>query len=204
MYPVKIPAIIKPFAKDLLWSVDTKEKILYLTFDDGPIPGVTDKVLDTLKEHNAKATFFCLGRNVELHQDLFERLIDEGHTVGNHSYNHPDGWKTPLITYTKNALQTDKIFKATFFRPPYGRITMAQSAMLKKRFRIVMWHVISGDFDQSISKEKCLENVLNNSEKGSIVVFHDSLKASPNMHYALEGTLKHFAELGYRFDVLPQ
>ncbi len=202
MYPVKIPAIIKPFAKDLLWSVDTKEKILYLTFDDGPIPGVTDKALDTLKEYDAKATFFCLGKNVEMHPGLFQRILDEGHTVGNHSYNHPDGWKTPLISYVKNALQTDKIFKTPLFRPPYGRITMAQSAMLKKRFRIVMWHVISGDFDLTISKEKCLQNVLGNSEKGSIVVFHDSLKAAPNMHFALEGTLKHFAASGYRFHAI--
>jgi len=202
MYPVKIPAIVKPFAKDLLWAVDTQEKILYLTFDDGPIPGVTDKVLDTLKNYNAKATFFCLGKNVEQHRSLFERVIEEGHTVGNHSYNHPDGWKTPLITYAKNALQTDKIFKAKLFRPPYGRITLAQSAMLKKRFQIVMWHVISGDFDQSISKEKCLYNVLNNSEKGSIIVFHDSHKAATNMHYALEGTLKHFDALGYRFHAI--
>lgn len=202
MYPVKIPSIIKPFAKDLLWTVDTQEKILYLTFDDGPIPDVTDKVLGTLKEYNAKATFFCLGKNVEAHPELFARIQEEGHAIGNHSYNHPDGWKTPLITYAKNVLQTDKIFKAKLFRPPYGRITLAQSAMLKKRFQIVMWHVISGDFDQSISKEKCLDNVLSNAEKGSIIVFHDSLKAASNVHFALEGTLKHFAAQSYRFHAI--
>lgn len=199
MYPVKIPALIKPFAKDLLWTVQTPDDNLYLTFDDGPTPGVTDKVLDILNQYNAKACFFCLGKNVAAHPELFTRIIEEGHSVGNHSYSHPNGWKTHLLPYLKNVLEADRIFKAQFFRPPYGKITMAQSAALRKRFRIVMWHVLSGDFDQSISKEDCLNNVLSNASKGSIVVFHDSLKAAPNMFYALEETLKHFSEKNFHF-----
>lgn len=203
MYPVKIPSIIKPFAKDLLWKVDTQEPVLYLTFDDGPTPEVTEEVLKTLDEFNAKATFFCLGKNVEANPDLFALIKAAGHTIGNHSYNHPDGWKTSTITYVKNALRAQQSIASTYYRPPYGRISMAQSTLLKKRFKIVMWHVISGDFDSSITKEKCLDNVVSNAERGSIIVFHDSVKAAPHLHYALRGTLEHFAALGYRFEALP-
>jgi peptidoglycan/xylan/chitin deacetylase (PgdA/CDA1 family) len=203
MYPVKIPSIIQPFAKDLLWKVDTQEPILYLTFDDGPTPGVTEEVLKTLSEFNAKATFFCLGKNVEAHPELYEQIKAAGHTIGNHSYNHPDGWKTSTITYAKNALQAQQFIQSEYYRPPYGRISMAQSSMLKKRFKIVMYHIISGDFDQSITKEKCLDNVVRYAEAGSIIVFHDSLKASAHVHYALRGTLERFASLDYRFEALP-
>ncbi|HEY8404080.1 MAG TPA: polysaccharide deacetylase family protein [Flavobacteriales bacterium] len=203
MYPVKIPAIIQPFAKDLLWKVDTHEPVLYLTFDDGPTPGVTEDVLQVLHQYQAKATFFCLGKNVEAHPELFAQIKAAGHTIGNHSYNHPDGWKTSAIAYAKNALRAQQFIQSVYYRPPYGRISRAQSSLLKKRFKIVMYHIISGDFDPSITKEKCLDNVLHYAEKGSIIVFHDSIKASAHVHYALRGTLEHFSKLGYRFEALP-
>lgn len=199
MYSVKSPSLLRYFSKDLLWKIDTKEKVIYLTFDDGPVPVVTEKILDILKHYHAKATFFCLGKNVENHPSLFQRIQMEGHAVGNHTYNHVNGWKISLFSYLKNVILTEKVFEAKLFRPPYGKITPAQIRLIKKRYRIVMWHVISYDYDASISSEKCLENVVQNAREGSIVLFHDSVKASPNVYYALEGTLKYFSSLGYEF-----
>ncbi len=199
MYPVKIPSIILPFAKDLLWKIDTTRNELYLTFDDGPTPGVTDKILDQLRAYQAHATFFCLGKNVEAYPHLYQRILAEGHVVGNHSYDHPDGWKTGTFRYAKNVLRADGLLRAPLFRPPYGRISPAQSALLRQRFRIVMYHIISGDFDTSLSPQQCLSNVIEHAQSGSIVVFHDSLKASANVHFALEGTLQHFSSLGFSF-----
>ncbi len=197
MYLVKTPDIIKPFAKDFLWQVKTTAKEIYLTFDDGPVPGVTDVVLDLLKEYNAKATFFCLGKNVESHPELYERILHDGHTVGNHTYDHPDGWKTGNFSYFRNILKASRSIDTTLFRPPYGRITPNQVSALKKRFTPVMWSVLSADYDNSIDGAQCLQNVLNNVDNGSIVVFHDSLKAKKNMLFALEGSLRYFNEDGY-------
>jgi peptidoglycan-N-acetylglucosamine deacetylase len=199
MYLVKTPSILKPLARELLWKVETTDRDIYLTFDDGPTEGVTEKVLDRLKEYDAKATFFCLGKNVETNHALFSRIRSEGHTVGNHSFNHPDGWKTGTLTYVKNALTAGKLIDTKFFRPPYGRITPTQVAALKKKYTIVMWHVLSGDFDKTISPEKCLDNVIHNVEPGSIIVFHDSIKAAPNMHYALDHSLRILKNQGYIF-----
>jgi peptidoglycan/xylan/chitin deacetylase (PgdA/CDA1 family) len=203
MYIVKTPSIIKPFAKDFLWQVPTTEKEIYLTFDDGPTPGVTDIALDLLKASNAKATFFCLGKNVEAHSELFSRIKKEGHSIGNHSWDHPDGWKTHDVSYLKNVLRASKVIDSKLFRPPYGRITPKQIGALKHRFKAVMWTVLSADFDTTITPEKCLENVLNNIDNGSIVVFHDSIKAKTNMLYALEHSLQFFNEEGYTLRALP-
>lgn len=202
MYLVKTPSILKPLAKDLIWKIDTTDNVIYLTFDDGPTPGVTEKVLDILEQHNAKATFFCLGKNAEANPELFSQLTLSGHSVGSHSYSHQDGWKTGTYSYVKDALKGNRKINSTIFRPPYGHITLAQSNALKKRFKIVMWDVISGDFDKNITSEKCLGNVINNTESGSIVVFHDSLKAAEKMLNVLPQFLKHFRELGFRFDAL--
>ncbi len=197
MYFVKTPSIIKPLGRDFLWNYPRDKKELYLTFDDGPTPGVTEQVLDMLKAYDAKATFFCIGKNVEQHPELFRRLKDEGHTVGNHSFSHPDGWKSCTFSYAKDVLKANEQIQSALFRPPYGHITLGQSSLLKKKFRIVMWDVLSGDFDQIISKEKCLSNVIKNVQNGSIVVFHDSMRASANMLYAVERSLKYFMDEGY-------
>lgn len=204
MYIVKTPSILKPFARDFLWQVKTDKKEIYLTFDDGPTPGVTDKALDLLKEHEAKATFFCLGKNVQFFPELYNRIIEEGHAVGNHSWDHPDGWKTHDVAYLKNILEASRIISSNLFRPPYGRITPSQVGALKSRFLPVMWTVLSGDFDHSITPEKCLDNVLNNIENGSIVVFHDSVKAKKNMLYTLEKSLEYFQTDGYTLPTLSQ
>ncbi len=197
MYLVKTPSIIKPIAKDFLWNISTSEKEIYLTFDDGPTPGVTNIVLDLLKKYSASATFFCLGKNVEAHPEIFARIKSEGHSIGNHTWDHPDGWKTHDISYLKNVLKASQQISGKLFRPPYGRITPAQVNAIKKRYLPVMWSVLSADFDKSISKEQCLDNVLNNVENGSIIVFHDSEKAKKNMLYALEESLLFFTSEGY-------
>ncbi|MFN5620686.1 MAG: polysaccharide deacetylase family protein [Flavobacteriales bacterium] len=202
MYFVKTPDVLKPLAKDLLWHVHTTRKEIYLTFDDGPTPGVTEQALDILRAYNAHATFFCLGKNVELYPSIFERITAEGHTVGNHSYDHPDGWKTAPFSYLRNVTRAGNFISSSLFRPPYGRITPAQVSALKKRYTLVMWDVLSADFDLNKTPEQCLKHVTENGKPGSIVVFHDSVKAERNMRFALEGSLAYFSEQGYIFRAL--
>lgn len=202
MYLVKTPALLKPLAKDLLWHIDTQAREVYFTFDDGPTPGVTEHALDLLQRFQAKATFFCLGKNVEAHPSLYARIVSEGHSIGNHSYNHPDGWKTATMAYLRNALLAARSIDSNLFRPPYGRITPAQVSALKKRYQLVMWDVLSADFDQQKTPEQCLAHVTAHVQPGSIVVFHDSEKAKTNMLYALEGSLEFLSAQGYIFRAL--
>ena len=202
MYLVKTPSLLKPLAKDFLWHVSTTEREVYFTFDDGPTPGVTDEVLSLLARYDAKATFFCLGKNAEEHPEFMSRIQREGHTIGNHTYDHPDGWKTNQLAYLRSVIRANASIHSTLFRPPYGRITPAQSSALKKRFQLVMWDVLSADFDTSKSPEQCLENVVKHVQPGSIVVFHDSLKAAKNMLFALEGSLEYLSKEGYIFRAL--
>ncbi|MFN0030754.1 MAG: polysaccharide deacetylase family protein [Flavobacteriales bacterium] len=197
MYFVKTPSIIKPLGRDFLWNYSRDKREVYLTFDDGPTPRVTEQVLELLNMYNAKATFFCIGKNAEQHTKLFQKIRDEGHATGNHSYSHQDGWKTCTFSYLKDALRGNEKIQSSLFRPPYGHITLSQASLLKRKFQLVMWDVISGDFDQRISKEKCLRNVIENVQNGSIVVFHDSVKASSNMMFAVERSLKHFTDEGF-------
>lgn len=202
MYLAKTPSIIKPFTKDLVWNIDTREQVLYLTFDDGPIPEVTEWVLDLLAEYEAKGTFFCIGDNVLKHPEVFARVIKEGHGLGNHTFNHLNGWKVEDASYLENTQRCAEQVKTALFRPPYGRIRRSQVAALKQAYHLIMWDVLSADFDPTITSEKCLKNVVDNAEKGSIVVFHDSIKASNHLYHALPRTLDHFSKLGYRFETL--
>ena len=202
MYLVKTPSLLKPFAKDLLWHVSVDKREVYFTFDDGPTPGVTETALDLLKQYGAKATFFCLGKNAEAYPELFARVAAEGHAIGNHTYDHPDGWKTSQLGYLRNVIRGKASIQSTLFRPPYGRITPAQVNALKNHFRLVMWDVLSADFDISNTPQQCYENVVKNVTPGSIVVFHDSLKAQSNMLFALERSLEHLSREGYIFRAL--
>jgi peptidoglycan/xylan/chitin deacetylase (PgdA/CDA1 family) len=202
MYLVKTPSLLKPLSKDLLWHVSTSEQTVYFTFDDGPTPGVTESALELLKHYDAQATFFCLGKNVEAHPTLFHRIMQEGHAVANHTYDHPDGWKTNQVAYLRNVIMAQKTIRSNLFRPPYGRITPAQVSALKSRYRIVMWDVLSADFDAANTPQQCFENVVKNVTPGSIVVFHDSIKAQENMLYALEQSLLHLSREGYIFRAL--
>jgi peptidoglycan-N-acetylglucosamine deacetylase len=200
MYLVKTPNWLQSYFQDYTWKIDTSEKVLYLTFDDGPIPEVTPWVLKQLEVYNAKATFFCVGENIEKHPEIFQNLLIKGHSVGNHTYNHLNGWKTDKATYLKNTVQCAALMECHLFRPPYGRLTPAQAKALKLQYRIVLWDVLSGDFDPQITSEQCLQNILQNTENGSIIVMHDSLKAERHLIYVLPKVLAHFAELGFRFE----
>lgn len=202
MYLVKTPRLIQALMPAYTWKVPTSEKVLHLTFDDGPIPEVTPWVLDTLAQYNARATFFCVGQNVERHPTVFERLLAEGHTVGNHTFNHLNGWETENIAYFHNIRHCARFVKSPLFRPPYGKITPTQRAFLERHYHIVMWDVLSGDFDPTISPEHCLLNVTNNAGKGSIVVMHDSLKAEAKLRFILPRILKYYSAQGYRFEAL--
>lgn len=189
---------------DFVWRKPTSENVIYLTFDDGPIPDVTDWVLEQLAAHRAKATFFCIGDNVAKHPDVFQRVRAAGHAVGNHTFSHLNGWKTDDATYFDNIAQCQRVLPPTrLFRPPYGRITRSQAKVVGQSREIVMWDVLSGDFSPDLTPEVVLQKTLKYTEPGSILLFHDSLKARRNMAYALPRVLDHFGERGFRFDALP-
>lgn len=200
MYLTKTPYLLSALSrKQLLWSIDTQEKKLFLTFDDGPIPEVTPLVLNLLKNYNAKATFFMVGENATKYPDLAERVKNEGHCIGNHTYNHLNSWNTPLNDYINNVEKADTILHTRFFRPPYGKIRLRAIHLLNKKYKIVMWSVLSADFDINISPETCFDNITKNVKSGSIIVMHDSIKAKKNMLYALEKTLLTYSNQGFSF-----
>jgi len=201
--PVKTPAIIPALFPNYVWSINTSNQELYLTFDDGPTPVVTNWTLDTLDTFNAKATFFCIGKNVEKYPEIYNEILLNGHAVGNHTQNHVKGWKASHQNYIKNVEEAKKHIDSSLFRPPYGKLTPKQGkTLLEKKFKIVMWDVLSMDWDTSISPETCLENVINKSNPGSIIVFHDSVKASVNLRHALPKVLEYFSEKGFEFKKL--
>lgn len=202
MFIAKTPAFLQFLLPGYTWRVPTAEKTLYLTFDDGPIPEVTTWIIKTLAEHDAKATFFCVGDNVRKHPEVFQQVLQAGHAVGNHTFNHLNGWNTNTVEYLQNVDKCGEVLSSNLFRPPYGRLKSAQKKALKADFRIIMWDVLSGDFSQKISPEKCLDNVLSNARPGSIIVLHDSLKAEHNLRFVLPRVLEHFSVRGYRFERL--
>ena len=223
MYLIKTPWLLKKFyPKALIWNKPRNQKTIYLTFDDGPIPIVTPFVLKTLKKFNAKATFFCIGENIVKHTEIFDQLKADGHSVGNHTFNHLKGWATEDRVYLENIRKCQEITKSSLFRPPYGRIKKSQiknlmalsyktqdnlqsspiSNLQTQISKIIMWDVLSGDFDTSLAPEKCLENVIKHTENGSIVVFHDSLKARERLEFALPKALEKWQAEGYQFAAL--
>ena len=204
---VKTNLIIKKLFPNSVWDIPTTEKKVYLTFDDGPTPEITQWVLEQLKHYDAKATFFCIGNNIEKYPELFQKTIAEGHAIGNHTFSHLKGWKTSNEDYLGNVklcqsqIPNPKSQISNLFRPPYGKIKPSQSKRLRKLgYKIIMWNLLSRDYDQSISQEQCLQNVLNNVETGSIIVFHDSLKAEHNLKYVLPKTLEFLKENGFVCD----
>jgi peptidoglycan/xylan/chitin deacetylase (PgdA/CDA1 family) len=197
MYLVKTPPIVKTIFADFVWHIDTDIKEVYLTFDDGPIPGLTPWVLDVLADFKSKATFFCVGENVKKNRSIFDRIVREGHTIGNHTYNHLNGWNTENEVYLQNVAECDKYMETNLFRPPYGKMKPSQSSLIKSEKTVVMWDVLSGDFDLSITKEKCLTNVIENYSQGSVIVFHDNIKAEEKLKYVLPSFLEHLAENGF-------
>jgi peptidoglycan/xylan/chitin deacetylase (PgdA/CDA1 family) len=205
MYLVKSPFFLRWYYPSLIWNKARSEKAIYLTFDDGPIPDVTDFVLKTLADYNVKGTFFCIGDNIRKHPEVYKRLVAGGHRIGNHTFNHLKGWKTKDDEYLNNVEACQSLTGSSLFRPPYGRIKKSQISGIKRIYpemQIIMWDVLTGDFDASISGEKCFQNVVNNTTNGSVIVFHDSLKAFDRLQYALPRTLKFFQKQGYTFKTL--
>jgi len=209
-YSIKANWWLKQFYPGCIWKIPVTEDILYLSFDDGPDPEITPWVLDVLKTFNAKATFFCVGKNVRDYPQIYSRILEEGHRTGNHSFSHLNGWKVPNKEYIDDIIKAREYIDSTLFRPPYGRISSFQRKLLtgksesrNKLFDIIMWDVLSGDFDLSMTAEKCKENVIKNAEKGSIVTFHDSRKAFPRLKEALPKVMEYFSEKGFRFETIP-
>ena len=202
-YFIKTPWLARKLFSEFTWKVETDQDDIYLSFDDGPHPEITPWVLDQLKTHNAKASFFCIGNNVQKYPDVYNRIIEEGHAVGNHTWSHMNGWKTNRANYLHDIEKATKYIHSSLFRPPYGRIRPVQAsgvaeAMQTKQARVIMWDVLSGDFDKNYSADQCIDNVLSNYVRGSIVVFHDSEKAFGNLKQALPAVLEHLRKEGFQ------
>ncbi len=210
MIPAKMPKLVKKIFPNYVWDFfsearTSSEKILYLTFDDGPVPEATEFVLNELKKYNAKATFFCIGDNVQKHATIFNKVIEEGHAIGNHTQHHLEGWKTDTKDYIQNILEAETFIKEhntqKLFRPPYGRIKKIQGKQLRTLgYHIIMWDVVAKDWRKDVSEEDCLKNILNHTVSGSIIVLHDSLKALKNVKYVLPKVLEYYSNAGFRFE----
>ncbi len=193
------PKFLRRLMPDLIWEIESSDSV-FLTFDDGPTPGITEWILSTLDKYNAKATFFLLGRNVEMYPELYQRIIDRGHAVGNHTYSHQKGWSMSLERYVEDVDFAQGLIDSNLFRPPYAHITPSQARFLARnhKYKLVMWDVLSRDYAQSLSPKGCLRNVTQYLQPGAIVVFHDSEKSFRNMSYALPRTLDKIKELGLK------
>jgi peptidoglycan/xylan/chitin deacetylase (PgdA/CDA1 family) len=204
MYLVKTNWWIrKLFPTEVTWKIRTDKKEVFITFDDGPHPTITPFVLACLKQHDAKATFFCIGKNVKASSRIYQQILAEGHSVGNHTYDHLNGWKSGDIVYFKNVILAGQLIDTDLFRPPYGRITKSQVKELVPDYKIIMWDVLSGDFDLNLSAQQCFDNVANNVGAGSVIVFHDSEKAFPRLEHALPRVLKYLSDQGYQMNRIP-
>ncbi|MFI3315859.1 MAG: polysaccharide deacetylase family protein [Rikenellaceae bacterium] len=197
-----VPLIIRRIFPSLIWNFKNKtsDDTLHLTFDDGPTPEVTTWVLDCLKKSDVKATFFCLAKNVEQYPAIFNRIVAEGHSVGNHSYSHQKGWGMSTGRYVADVDLADDFINSNLYRPPYGRITPRQAHRLSERYKLIMWDVLSCDYSGYCSSQRCLKNVLNGARNGSIIVFHDSEKAFKNLSYALPRAIEELKSRGFKFE----
>lgn len=196
------PQFLYRLFPDILFRIDVDEPVVYLTFDDGPEAEVTPKVLALLAEYQAKATFFCVGKQIEKHPDLFEQIKAEGHAIGNHSFGHPSGWQMKDRDYYADIQRANELVEASIFRPPYGRMTLKQRRYLSKHYKIVLWDVLSRDFSPRLKPENCLKRVMKHVQKGSVVLFHDSLQAWPNLSYTLPRLLACLSQKGYSFEAI--
>lgn len=207
---VKTNRFIKWIFPKYIWDIKNVDNKIYLTFDDGPIPEITEWILDILNKYEVKATFFCIGDNIEKHPEVFQKVIQNGHSIGNHTFNHLKGWNFSTEEYIENTLQCEKAItsnseivnlKSKIFRPPYGKIKPSQSNILRKLgYKIIMWDVLSVDYDKKISPEQCLENIIQNTVSGSIIACHDSLKAFKNLEYALPKAIEYLKNKGFVFE----
>lgn len=203
MYLLRLPRPVRWFLPEAIFDFGEPDTV-YLTFDDGPVPEVTPFVLGELSRYQAKGTFFVVGENVAKYPELYQQVMDQGHQSGNHTYHHLKGTDTPLEAYLEDIDQTNQLIRSVYFRPPYGKITRAQARFLKESgYKMVMWSLLSGDFDTGITPEKCLKNVLDHIRPGDVVVFHDSIKAEKNLRYVLPHVLAFCQEKGWKMKALP-
>ncbi len=203
-YPVRTPLWFQWLFPGFIWRYKPSEyKKIYLTFDDGPIPDITPWVLNQLSRFNAKATFFCVGANVKKNPEIYQQILDCGHQVGNHTFNHLNGWTVSTANYLNNVDLCSKYVKSPLFRPPYGKISPNQIKLLKENYKIVLWDVIAGDFDPLSSGEKTLKNIINNASDGSIVVLHDNIKSWDRLEFILPKVLKYYSDSGFSFESVP-
>lgn len=204
----RTPAILPLLYPSLIWRVAAPEKSVFLTFDDGPIPGPTEFVLETLEKFKIQATFFCIGENIKKHPGVFQKVLANGHAIGNHTYNHVNGWKTRVEEYEKNTFLCEEEImqhagvKSRLFRPPYGRISRNQIRSLHSSYNIIMWDVLSFDYNPSLNRDKALNDTIKATRKGSIVVFHDSHKAEKNVKFMLPRFIESCLQGGFHFDRL--
>jgi peptidoglycan/xylan/chitin deacetylase (PgdA/CDA1 family) len=203
MRPVRLPRILKKLYPEIIWDIPGQEQRIYLSFDDGPTPGVTAAVLEELARFGAKATFFCIGRNVERHPEIYNQITESGHATGNHTYSHLKGWFTSNREYFDDIQLATRFVPSVMYRPAYGMITPFQLRHLQQHYQIIMWDVMSYDFAAGVSPDKCLNNVLFHARSGSVIVFHDSVKASEKILYALPRVMEHFSERGFSFESIP-
>lgn len=201
-YLVKSPWWLKAIYPSLTWKIPAVDKVVYLTFDDGPTPEITPWVMEQLEKYQAMATFFLIGKNVDEQPEIYQQLKEAGHSIGNHTYNHYNGWKHSTEGYLNNVNACQNLLSTKLFRPPYGRISRKQIKALRDDFNIIMWDIIVGDFDQNIDGEECFQNVAKHVRPGSIIVFHDSVKAWPRLKEALPKTLEYLKEKGFRMEAL--
>ena len=206
MYFIKTPFWLRLIYRSCIWRKPNQDRVLYLSFDDGPHPEATPFVLEQLSNFDAKASFFCIGKNVQLYPEIYAAILAADHVVGNHTQNHINGWKNTIENYIDDIQEATKVIHSNLFRPPYGRISFSQIKALRLDpalpQQIVMWDVLSGDFDTTITGEQCANNVIQHAGPGSIVVFHDSAKAMDRLRIALPKVLTHFSKLGYQFKAL--
>lgn len=199
---VQFPRILRPFFGKTIWRKTPSSKVIYLTFDDGPVPEVTPQVLDILDTYGWKATFFCVGENVQKHPELYNEILLRGHKTGNHSFNHLKGFNYSTEEYTANIKKAAKYIDSNLFRPPYGRITRKQIKALQSDYQVIMWDVITHDYNKNLSNDEVFRNVTKHLRKGSIVVFHDSIKAKEHVLTVLPKAIEFWNEKGYRCELL--
>ncbi len=198
---MRAPGIFKIFFRNFIWRYKSKVKKVYLTFDDGPIPESTLWTLNLLREKDVKATFFCVGENVYKHPELYQKILDDNHAVGNHTYNHLKAWSVDTSTYLENVNKASDLIKSNLFRPPYGQIKSTQVKRLLPEYKLIMWDVLSGDYRKDISPEKCYQDVLKTVRSGSIILFHNHIKSEKNMRYSVPRLIDELKLQGYEFDV---
>jgi peptidoglycan-N-acetylglucosamine deacetylase len=199
---VQFPEILRPFMGKLTWRKNPSLRVIYLTFDDGPVPEVTPQVLDILDDYNVSATFFCVGDNVQKYQDVYDEVLKRGHKTANHTFNHLKGFSVSTKDYVANVLKASEYINSRLFRPPYGRITYRQKKLLQPKFEIIMWDLVTHDYNRKLSPDTILNNVKRFSRNGSIIVFHDSIKAKENILTVLPLAIEYLKGEGYSFGVL--